>query len=166
MSVAEYVVLGRTPHISYLGAESRRDLGVAEQAMGRLELLELAARPLGELSGGERQRAVLARALAQDAPILLLDEPTSALDLGHQQQALDLLDGLRRDVRLTVLSAMHDLTLASQYAERVLLIDDGRLVADGSPQAVLTEERVARHYAASVRVIEHPDGIAVVPVRR
>jgi iron complex transport system ATP-binding protein len=166
MSVGEYVVLGRTPYISYFGAESSGDLAAAGRAMARLELVDLASRPLGELSGGERQRAVLARALAQEAPILLLDEPTSALDLGHQQQALDLVDALRIDAGLTVLSAMHDLTLAAQYAERVLLVDAGRLVADGPPAAVLTEERLARHYSASVRVLEHADGIAVVPVKR
>jgi iron complex transport system ATP-binding protein len=166
MSVFEYVVLGRTPHISYLGSESRRDLEAAEEAMVRLELVELAARPLGELSGGERQRAVLARSLVQEAPILLLDEPTSALDIGHQQQAFDLLDSLRGEAGLTVVSAMHDLTLASQYAERVVLIDGGRVVAEGPPQAVLTEERLREHYAASVRVLEHAGGIAVVPVRR
>jgi iron complex transport system ATP-binding protein len=165
MSVFEYVVLGRTPHISYLGSESRRDLEAAEEAMARLELVDLAVRPLGELSGGERQRAVLARALVQDAPILLLDEPTSALDIGHQQQAFDLLDSLRSEAGLTVVSAMHDLTLASQYAERVVLIDAGRLVAEGAPQEVLTEERLRQHYAASVRVLEHAGGIAVVPVR-
>jgi iron complex transport system ATP-binding protein len=166
MSVREYVVLGRTPHISYLASETDQDLAAAEQAMTRLELTRLTSRRLGELSGGERQRALLARALAQEAPVLLLDEPTSALDIGHQQQALDLVDALRAEADLTVLSAMHDLTLAGQYADRVLLMDEGRLVADGTPEEVLTEERLARHYAASVRVLRHPDGIAVVPVRR
>jgi iron complex transport system ATP-binding protein len=166
MTVREYVALGRTPHISYFGAESRRDLEAAETAMERLELVELAERPLGELSGGEQQRAVLARALVQEAPVLLLDEPTSALDIGHQQQALDLLDTLRGEVGLTVVAAMHDLTLASQYAEHALLLDAGRVVAEGRPRDVLTEDLLARHYAASVQVLEHAGGIAVVPVRR
>jgi iron complex transport system ATP-binding protein len=166
MSVREYVMLGRTPHISYLGSERGQDLAAVARAMSRLDLTDLASRPLGELSGGERQRAVLGRALAQEAPLLLLDEPTSALDIGHQQQALDLVDALRAEAGLTVLSAMHDLTLAGQYADRVVLMDEGRLVADGPPDEVLTEERLGRHYAASVRVLRHPDGIAVVPVRR
>jgi iron complex transport system ATP-binding protein len=166
MTVLDYVVLGRTPHISYLGTEADRDLAAAERAMRRLELINLVSRPLGELSGGERQRAVLARALAQEASVLLLDEPTSALDIGHQQQALDLVDALRVEGELTILSAMHDLTLAGQYSDRVVLMDEGRVVAEGAPEEVLTEERLGRHYAASVRVLRHADGIAIVPVRR
>jgi iron complex transport system ATP-binding protein len=103
------------------------------------------------LSGGELQRVVLARALAQEAPILLLDEPTSALDLGHQEQVLELIDSLRGDDELTVISAMHDLSLAAQYADRLLLLDRGRVVAEGnltqcSPRRALpltTEPRCA-----------------------
>jgi cobalamin transport system ATP-binding protein len=165
LTVTEYVALGRTPYISYLATESRRDLHAVENALARLELAGLADRLLGSLSGGERQRAVLARALVQDAPVLLLDEPTSALDIGHQQQALELLDELRGDAGLTLLSAMHDLTLAAQYAERVLLMDGGSLVADGAPHAVLSEERLGLHYGASVRVVRDGGGIAVVPRR-
>src|SRR6185503_2830169 len=153
MAVLDYVVLGRTPYISYLGRESRSDLEAAERAMARLELTELAGRPLDSLSGGERQRAVLARALVQEAPLLLLDEPTSALDLGHQLQALELVDSLRSEAGLTVVAAMHDLTLAAQFADRVLLLDGGRLVADGAPADVLTQEALARHYGARVRVV-------------
>jgi iron complex transport system ATP-binding protein len=165
LTVTEYVSLGRTPYISYLATESRRDLDAVAQALERLELEALAERLLGELSGGERQRAVLARALVQDAPALLLDEPTSALDIGHQQQALELLDTLRADAGLTVLAAMHDLTLAGQYADRVLLMDGGRVVADGPPGTVLDEERLSRHYGASVSVLRHAGGLAVVPRR-
>jgi iron complex transport system ATP-binding protein len=165
LTVTEYVTLGRTPYISYLATESRRDLEAVERALERLELVELADRLLGSLSGGERQRAVLARALVQDAPVLLLDEPTSALDIGHQQQALELLDTLRADAGLTLVAAMHDLTLAAQYADRVLLMDGGRVVADGDPEAVLSEERLSLHYAASVRVLRDADGIAIVPRR-
>ena len=100
--------------------------------MARLDLAELAGRQLGTLSGGERQRAVLARALAQEAPLLLLDEPTSALDAGRQQEALELIDGLRLDAGLTVVAAMHDLTLAGLYAPKLLLLSGGRIVAEGA----------------------------------
>jgi iron complex transport system ATP-binding protein len=162
MSVREYVLLGRTPYVSYAGREGRRDRSATEEAMVRLDLAELAARPLGTLSGGERQRAVLARALAQEAPLLLLDEPTSALDAGRQQEALELIDGLRLDAGLTVLAAMHDLTLAGQYASRLLLLSGGRIVARGAPGEVLTEPLIAEHYGARVRIV---DG-AVIPVRR
>jgi iron complex transport system ATP-binding protein len=165
LTVAEYVLLGRTPHIGYLGSETRADRLAAERAIARLALRRFSERRLGSLSGGELQRAVLARALAQDAPILLLDEPTSALDLGRQQDALGLVDALRRDEELTVLCAMHDLSLAGQYAERLLLLDGGRIVADGTPDEVLCEALIASHYGASVRVIHESGGVFVLPQR-
>jgi iron complex transport system ATP-binding protein len=165
LTVAEYVLLGRTPHIGYFATETRSDRLAAERAMARLSLRQFTDRSLGSLSGGELQRVVLARALAQEAPTLLLDEPTSALDLGRQQQALELIDGLRRDSELTVISAMHDLSLAGQYADRLLLLDGGRLVAQGNPGAVLSEEAIATHYGARVRVIRENGGVFVLPRR-
>ena len=165
MTVSEYVLLGRTPHFGYLAKESREDVAAAARALDRLDLTRYADRLLGTLSGGERQRAVVARALAQEAPLILLDEPTSALDIGHQQQALELLDGLRHDVGLTLVAAMHDLTLAAQYADRMILLDRGRMIADGPPGEVLTEERLSRHYEASVRVLELDGRMAVLPRR-
>jgi iron complex transport system ATP-binding protein len=165
LTVAEYVLLGRTPHIGYLASETRADRLAAERAIARLTLRPVAARPLGSLSGGERQRAVLARALAQDAPILLLDEPTSALDLGRQQQALELLDTLRREEQLTVVAAMHDLSLAGQFADRLLLLDHGRIVAEGSAAEVLREDRISSYYGANVRVIREGKSIFVLPQR-
>jgi cobalamin transport system ATP-binding protein len=165
MTVAEYVLLGRTPYVPYFGTESRSDVEAVERALRRLDLTALASRRLGTLSGGERQRAVLARALAQGTEVLLLDEPTSALDVGRQQQVLEFVDRLRAQQRLTVLSAMHDLTLAAQYAERLLLLDGGVVVADGPPREVVTEARVAAHYGATVRVIDDEAGLAVVPRR-
>jgi iron complex transport system ATP-binding protein len=166
LSVTDYVLMGRTPHISYLGSESGRDLEVVREALGRLELSRLADRPLGSLSGGEVQRAVLGRALAQQTPVVLLDEPTAALDVGHQQQALELIDELRVERGLTVVSAMHDLSLAGQFPERLLLLSDGRAVAEGPPRLVLTEQIIGEHYGASVRIIEAADGgVQVVPTR-
>ena len=161
MTVREYVLLGRTPYVSYAGRESRRDHAAVGQALGRLDLVDFTDRPLGSLSGGERQRAVLARALAQEAPLLLLDEPTTALDAGRQQEALELVDTLRLDAGLTVLAAMHDLTSAGQYASRLLLLSGGRIVAQGGAAEVLTEPLIAEHYGAKVRVVEG----AVIPVR-
>jgi iron complex transport system ATP-binding protein len=165
MTIGEYVLLGRTPYVPYLGTESRSDVEAVERALERLDLHGLVGRRLGTLSGGERQRAVLARALAQDTAVLLLDEPTSALDVGRQQQALEIVDRLRGDRRLTILSAMHDLTLAAQFAERLLLLDGGVVVADGAPREVVTEARVAEHYGAAVRIIDDEAGLAVVPRR-
>jgi iron complex transport system ATP-binding protein len=166
MTVLEYTVLGRTPHLGYAGSPGSRDVATAKAALERLDARQFAQRRLGSLSGGERQRAVLARAVAQEASLLLLDEPTSALDIGSQQHVLELVATLRGDRELTVLSAMHDLTLAAQYADRLVLLDGGREVARGAPHEVLTEELVARHYGASVRVVAEPGGgLAVVPVR-
>ena len=164
LTVAEYVLLGRTPHIPYLGGESRHDREAAASALRRLELEGFAERPLGSLSGGELQRAVLARALAQEAPVLLLDEPTTALDLGRQQLVLELVDALRSD-GLTVVTTMYDLTLAGQYAERLILLDEGSVVAEGAAAEVLSAPNVAAHYGANVRVVEDDAGVFVLPVR-
>jgi iron complex transport system ATP-binding protein len=167
MTVAEYALLGRTPYVPYFGSESRSDVEAVERALERLDLRELARRRLGTLSGGERQRAVLARALAQDTSILLLDEPTAALDVGRQQQVLEIVDRLRAEQRLTILSAMHDLTLAGQYADRLVLLNDGRVAAAGSAAEVLTTAVISEHYAAEVAVLEAPgSAVVVVPVRR
>jgi iron complex transport system ATP-binding protein len=163
--VAEYVLLGRTPHLGYFGVEGDADRLAAERALGRLDLLDFARRPLGSLSGGELQRVVLARALAQEAPILLLDEPTTALDLGRQQQVLDLVDSLRGE-DLTVVSTMHDLTLAGQYADRLVLLDRGTVVAEGSAVDVLSTTNLASYYGASVRIVEEEGRVFVLPLRR
>ncbi len=132
----------------------------------RLDVTRFAQRRLARLSGGERQRAVLARALAGDPRVLLLDEPTSMLDVGHEQQVLDLVDELRRDAGLTVVSTLHDLTVAGQYADTLVLLDGGRVVAAGAPRAVLTAPLIESVYAARVNVITGSDGHPVVaPVR-
>jgi iron complex transport system ATP-binding protein len=165
LTVAEYVLLGRTPHIRYLGGEGRHDREAAAQALRRLDLERFAARALGSLSGGELQRAVLARALAQEASVLLLDEPTTALDLGRQQLVLELVDALRDD-GLTVVTTMHDLTLAGQYAERLILLDEGSVVAEGTAAEVLSAPNVAAYYGANVRVVEDQGGVFILPVRR
>ena len=166
MAVVDYVLLGRTPYIPYLGTERRDDSEAVGRALDRMELGALGHRPLGSLSGGEVQRAVLARALAQEAPVLLLDEPTAALDVGHQQQVLELVDDLRREQPLTVISAMHDLTLAGQFADELLLLDRGRVVAAGRARDVLTEATIRRHYGASVRIVEDPEGGVAVLLTR
>jgi iron complex transport system ATP-binding protein len=165
MTVLEYVVVGRTPHLGYTAAPEARDVDACRTALARLDVAQLADRRLGSLSGGERQRAVLARAMAQDARLILLDEPTTALDVGAQQQVLELVADLRESRALTVLSAMHDLTVAGQYPDRLVLIDGGCEVVSGTPAEVLTEQTIARHYGASVRVVAAHDTIAVVPLR-
>ena len=166
MAVIDYVLLGRTPHRSVFAGDSARDLSVAGEVLRRLDLAPLAERELRSLSGGERQRAVLARALAQQAPILLLDEPTTALDLGHQQDVLELVEELRAEASLTVVATLHDLTLAARYGDRVALLAGGRIVEQGDPARVLTPGTIAEHFDASVRVIEDAHGPVIVPVAR
>jgi len=166
MTGAEYVLLGRNPYIGYFGSETAHDRELAADVLRRLDLEAFARRPLASLSGGERQRLVIARALAQEAPVLLLDEPTSALDIGHQQQALELVDRLRREHGLTVVSAMHDLTLAGLYADRLSLLHHGHVVATGPAAQVLRAETLSEFYGVSVRVHLDDDGTVVVVPRR
>jgi iron complex transport system ATP-binding protein len=161
----DYVMLGRTPHRPLLAAPRSVDKRVVADVMERLGLDGLGERPLTTLSGGEQQRAVLARALAQQPRVLLLDEPTAALDLGHAQQVLDLVDRLRRQDGLTVVSTLHDLTLAGQYADRLALLSGGRVVAEGAPADVLTAQALSTHYGARAQVVTGPNGPAVLPVR-
>jgi iron complex transport system ATP-binding protein len=165
MVVLDYVLLGRTPYIPPLGRESAADLVAVDEALTRLDLTRFAGRRLESLSGGERQRVFLARALAQGAALLLLDEPTTALDIGHQQEVVELVDRLRRDSPLTVLATMHDLSIAGEFADRMVLLANGRVIAAGPPREVLTERLLAEHYRARVRVIEGDHGPLVVPVR-
>jgi cob(I)alamin adenosyltransferase len=152
MSVAQYVLLGRSARFSYFGKDGPSDRRMVAETLERLSLSDLSSRPLESLSGGERQRAAIARALAQEAPVLLVDEPTSSLDVGRQQEVLDLVDAARRERALTVIAAMHDLTLAGQYADRIALIVAGRLIRCGPPAEVLTEVAIAGNYRARVRV--------------
>ena len=166
MTGFEYVLLGRAPYVGYFGTESRQDRAMVGDVLERLELTAFADRRLGHLSGGERQRLVIARALATEAAILLLDEPTSALDIGHQQQALELVAQLRHDHGLTVVSAMHDLTLAGLYSDRLSLMHEGLVVASGEPADVLRPETLAEFYGVRVTVHREPDGTIVVVPRR
>ncbi len=165
VTVAEYVLLGRTPYRSLLAGPRREDRDVVGAALERLALAPLADRALRTLSGGERQRAVLARALAQQPRLLLLDEPTAALDLGHAQAVLELLDELRREQGITVVTTLHDLVLAGQYADQLVLLAGGRVVAAGRPRDVLTSETLATHYGATADVTVDGAGVRVHPVR-
>jgi len=167
MTVSDYVLLGRTAHIGYLRVETSADRRICAGLLDRLAMSAMAGRPLRTLSGGELQRMVLARALAQEAPVLLLDEPTSALDLGRRVDALELVDELRRERSLTVLSAVHDLTLAGQFADRLLLLDKGEVAASGSPPSILRDDVLSAHFGGGVHVLRTAEGeLAVISRRR
>lgn len=165
-TVTDYVLLGRTPHLGALARESAADLSIVDDVLARLDLRALAGRRLRTLSGGERQLVVLARVLAQRTNLLLLDEPTTGLDLGHAQALLELVDRLRREDGITVVSTLHDLTFAAQYAERLLLIDGGTVAAEGTADEVLTADRLNHHYGARAAVLSAPEGdLVVAPIR-
>jgi cobalamin transport system ATP-binding protein len=166
MTVSDYVLLGRTAHIGYLRVETAADRRVCAEILEQLDLAAMAGRTLRAMSGGELQRLVLARALAQQAPVLLLDEPTSALDLGRRMEALELVDEIRRERGLTVLSAIHDLTLAGQFADRLILLAGGRIAADGPATTVLSDRLLSEHFGAGVQVVTTEDGELAVISRR
>ena len=163
MRVFDYLLLGRTAHLHPLATEGRPDLDLVESILDDLDLTAFARRQVSTLSGGERQRTVIGRALAQQSPVLLLDEPTTALDLGHQQAVLLLLRRLQRERGQTIISTMHDLTLAGQFADHLVLLADGSIAAEGDAASVLTEDHIHNHYGARVRVTHEPDGVIVVP---
>jgi len=166
-TVLDYASLGRTPHIRYFGSVGRRDRDVVAEVLAALDLSDVARRPVHSLSGGEAQRVFVARALAQEPSLLLLDEPTTSLDVGRQQEVLELIESLRRDRGVTVVSALHDLSLAGQFADRLLLLHEGSQVAEGPPGEVLTEQVVREFFGASVRLVPiDGSGHVLVPVRR
>jgi len=167
MLVFDYVMLGRTPHLGLFEREGARDATAVRAALDALDLVDIAARPLDTLSGGQLQRVVIARALAQAAPVLLLDEPTSALDVGHRVQVLEEVEALRRHRSLTIVAALHDLTLAAQFCDRLVLLSNGTVAGSGPARSVLTEDNIRRHYGADVTVLEGPGGtVVVIPLRR
>ena len=155
-TVWETVLLGRTPYLNFLGQVSEKDKQIARLALQRVDALDLADRHVGELSGGEQQSVLLARALTQSTPILLLDEPTVHLDLQHQVNLMETICRLAHSDNLAVLVALHDLNLAARYAERVALLVEGEVKATGSARQVLTPELISDAYKLPVRVVPHP----------
>ena len=161
-SAGELVLMGRSPHLGLLAFEGARDHAAAEAALARLGISHLAERSILEISGGERQLVMVARALAQDAPVLLLDEPTAHLDLAHRVQVLALARELAREGR-AVLTVSHDLSLLARFSDRLALLSDGR-VETGRPEDLLRPERLRAAFGLEADVIRGPDGaLLVVP---
>ncbi len=155
-TVFECISLGRTPHLSWLGRLGTRDLKIVQRAMRSCEIEPLNDRRISELSGGEQQRVLLARALSQDCPVLLLDEPTAHLDLHHQVALLNLVRQMAKEQNLAILIAIHDLNLASLYADRLVLLIEGRVRASGTPSEVLTTETLQNAYQIPLQVHANP----------
>jgi iron complex transport system ATP-binding protein len=166
-SVTEVVLMGRSPHFGGFAFEGDRDVEVAYAAMRRTSVEHLARRSIHELSGGERQRVVLARALAQEAPIMLLDEPAAFLDIRHEVEIYDLLDDLRHEGK-SILTVLHDLNLAALYCDRVALIRAGRLVRLGTPEEVITYAAITEVYETEVYVDRNDitGAVNVLPLSR
>ncbi len=150
------VVLGRTPYLNWLGNHTQNDEDITRDAMQQTDTLQLANRTVGQLSGGEQQRLLLARALAQTAPILLLDEPTTHLDIQYQFNILSDVRRLAKEQNLVVVMAMHDLNLVSHFCDQIALLSDGKLVDFGLPADVLNAEQLSQVYHIDIEI--HPDG--------
>jgi iron complex transport system ATP-binding protein len=155
-TVWETVIMGRTPYLNFLGQVSVKDEQIARLALQKVDAFDLAERRVGELSGGEQQRVLLARALAQSTPILLLDEPTTNLDLHYQVSFMETVRALAHKEDLAVLVALHDLNLAASYADRVALLVAGEIKATGTPRQVLTPKLISAAYNLPVQVVPHP----------
>ena len=152
----EIVLMGRNPHLGLFQYEGPKDMDIAWQAMEQTSTQCLAERRISELSGGEIQCVVIARALAQETQAILLDEPTANLDIGRQIEILDLVKGLCRENKLTVIAALHDLNLASHYCDRLFLINKGRIHAEGTPIEVINTENIEQVYGCGSYVHTHP----------
>lgn len=165
MSVHDYVALGRVAHHGLFHSASAPDRKVIESVLERLSLIEFRERDVATLSGGERQRMVLARALTQSTMVVVLDEPITGLDLRHQMDLLELLKSEVHECGLTIIATLHDLTLAGQFADRLVLLDGGEVVLDGPAAEVIRSDELAARYGMTLRVVDVDGSDVVVPVR-
>jgi len=155
-SVLEIALMGRIPHLKRLQLETKQDMEIVEKSLSMTDAWHLKEKKIDELSSGERQRVVIAKALAQEPVLLFLDEPTSHLDIGHQIQVLDLLKKLNRQSNLTIVMVLHDLNLASEYCNRIVLLNEGKVFKEGSPREVLTYQNIEAVYKTVVVVNDNP----------
>ena len=165
MTVRDYAALGRVAFHGVLRAPNAGDKRVVDTVLERLSLADFAQRDVVTLSGGERQRVVLARALTQSTMVIVLDEPTTGLDLRHQMEILELLKTEVAECGLTVIATLHDLTLAGQFADRLVLLDQGVVVLDGVARDVIRSREQSEHYGMNLRVIDVDGSDVIVPVR-
>ena len=157
LTVYELVAQGRYPHQGFFQQWSDEDAEATREAIAVTNMVAFADRPLDTLSGGQRQRAWIAMALAQDTPILLLDEPTTFLDIGYQLEVMELIERLNRERQMTILLVLHDLNQAARYSDRMIVLSDGQVVADGSPHAVLTQALLAEVFKVRANIVADPD---------
>jgi iron complex transport system ATP-binding protein len=153
----EIVLMGRTPYIGMLGHEKKEDLKIVDEAIMLTDLEGLQDRPIDELSAGERQRVLVARALAQQPQVFLLDEPTAHLDIGYQVEILDLVKSLQKKKAITTVCVLHDLNLASQYSDKILLLNKGRIIDYGPPKDILNQEIIEKVFNAAIFIDDKTD---------
>jgi iron complex transport system ATP-binding protein len=156
-TVFEVVILGRNPYLGLFSGETTRDIAVVWQAMEKTSITHLAKRRIGELSGGEKQRVTIARVLAQEPHIILLDEPTANLDISQQLDILDLIAGMCGEKNIAGLIAIHDLNIAAQYCTRILMLRNGQMYAEGTPEEVITAENVREVFNTDATIYPHPE---------
>lgn len=155
-SVMDIVLMGRSPYVKRFQAENANDIGIAKRAMEITNTWHLKEKNIGMISGGERQRAIIARALAQQTNIMLLDEPVSQLDIQHQIEILEMLKKLTEEKKLTVIMSLHDLNLAAQYCDKLILMDKGRVFKEGAPHEIIEEENIQKVYGMKVYIMKNP----------
>ena len=155
-SVIETVLMGRSPYLGHLMFENEKDLEIAKNAMERTKIVPFSERPVDELSGGERKRVFIARALAQEPEVILLDEPTASLDIQHQIDFLDLILTLNQERGLTIIMASHDINIASEFCDRLILLRGGRIYKMGTPEEVITKENIETVYGCEVWIDQNP----------
>jgi len=155
--VGEIVLMGRHPYLSSMTFEGQKDFDIADQAMRTTDTTHLSERQFTDISGGEKQRVMMACAITQEPEVLLLDEPTTALDIKYQLEIINILDRLNRNDGMTLILAMHDLHLASRYCRRLILIDQGKIVKDGTPEEVLQKEILENVYGVQLKVFHDPE---------
>lgn len=154
-SVQDVVLMGRSPHKKAMERDNANDFGIVLESLEKVGMKEFRDRSFSTLSGGEQQRVILARALAQKTNCLVLDEPTNHLDIKYQLQLMDIV----RSLNLTVVSAIHDLNIAAMYCDKIFVVKDGKIVAFGTPEEVLTKEFIKEVYEVDVELLKDQDGL-------
>lgn len=163
-TVFDTVMMGRKPHSTWRSSEA--DIEVVLDILVQMELGNIALRDFNHLSGGQQQRVLIARALAQDPKILLLDEPTSALDIAHQLEVMEIIHGLVHEKRMAALMVVHDLNLASRYADKIVMLDEGKIHAVGTAEETFTNINIEKVYGVEASITNHSGKLSVIPIRR
>ncbi|MEK4116739.1 ABC transporter ATP-binding protein [Paenibacillus sp. FSL W8-0919] len=156
-TVREVLEMGRYPFLNWLGREEQDAAPLIDSIMEKLELRDIQERRLTELSGGQRQRVALGKVMVQEPSLLMLDEPTTYLDIHYQLQFMEMVDAWRQTSKITVISVLHDLNLAAQFCDKLLVLHEGRVAGMGSPEEVLTEAYISRIFRVMPSVVKHPE---------